>query len=104
MAGLVGTVGLLVGVLPGFLVARNLVGMGGLQVGMLPLKSLGFSVAGGLGGRSRACISPPGGSTARRTGWRGDKVPWETLGLEGSAHWTEEGREREREVQVIVIQ
>ena len=67
---------------------------GGLRVGLLPLKSFGFLVAGGLGGTLGACMSPPGGSGARRTGWRGEKVPWQMLGRDdGSEKWKEEDRE-----------
>ena len=70
---------------------------GGFRGGLLPgvETSLGFLVAEGLGGISGAWAAPPGGSGARRTGWRGEKVPWETPGREADPVWE---REREREL------
>lgn len=44
--------------------------------------SLGFLVAGGLGGMCGAASTLPGGSGARRMGWRGVKVSWLRLGRE----------------------
>lgn len=63
---------------------------GGFRGGLLPgaVTSLGFLVAGGRGGISGACGgAPPGGSGARRTGWRGANVSWFILGREADPTW-----------------
>ena len=59
-------------------------GLRGVLVVVVAPVSLGFLEAGGLGGMLGAPGEEEllGGSGARRTGWRGAKVSWETLGLE----------------------
>lgn len=46
--------------------------------------SLDFLVAEGRGGILGAAGDIPGGSGARRTGWRGVNVSWEMLGREAA--------------------